>query len=123
MATEIDRVSAPEDHRTNQNGTEITLADIETLVGLIRKGAPASLAESRKNLGVTLSALSSLVGVSESTLNAWEIGTEQPPQSHLITWRLRVGDLVEKKIAAYIGTTNPELIMSFWEIIWRLHDL
>ena len=102
---------------------DLIIKNIEFLVGLVRKGNVSSLNRARHELGIPISELSNLIGVSENTLNAWEVETEIPSQKFLIAWRLKLGDFIDKKIAAYLGTSNPELIMQFWEIMWRLYDL
>jgi DNA-binding transcriptional regulator YiaG len=100
-----------------------TFSEIESLIGLIRQGNPFSLAKARRQLGVTPSELSALIGISEDTLNAWEIEQDTPSQKFLISWRLKLGSFMEQKMASYLRTTDPELIHQFWEILWKLNDL
>jgi DNA-binding XRE family transcriptional regulator len=104
-------------------GEEPALAEIECLIGLIRKGNAGSLTKARNVLGIERNVLSIRIGISENTLNAWEIGKEVPPQKYLIAWRLKLGDYIEGKVASYLRTNDPELIHQFWEIVWRLNDL
>jgi DNA-binding XRE family transcriptional regulator len=104
-------------------GKELSFNEIECLIGLIRKGDPVSLAKARNIVGIGLGELSKLIGVSDNTLNAWETEGENPPQKYLITWRLKMGDFIERIIAVYLRTDDPELIHQFWEIMWRLSDI
>ena len=97
--------------------------DIEHLVGLVHKGDTSSLSQVRRELGKTIEEISMLVGVPAGTLDAWEGGKENPLNGNMIAWRLKMGDLVDEKIAGYIGTENTQLVTQFWEIMWRLNDL
>jgi DNA-binding transcriptional regulator YiaG len=102
---------------------ELTLDEIESLIGLMRKGNPGSLAQARNILGIETGELATMIGVAGDTLNAWEMESETPSQKYLITWRLKLGDFIESIIAAYLRTDDPELIHQFWEIMWRLSDI
>ena len=103
-------------------GKELSINEIECLIGLIRKGDPVSLAKARNIVGIGLSELSKLIGVSDNLLNAWEMEEDAPSQKYLITWRLKLGDFIEGIISIYLRTDDPELIHQFWEIMWRLSD-
>jgi DNA-binding transcriptional regulator YiaG len=106
-----------------RDGTGLTINKIERLVGLVRKGNVVSLTQARLELGVTLRELARVMGVSESTLKAWETAVETPPQKYLIAWRLKMGDFIDEMISSFIGTSNEELITQFWEIMWRLNEI
>ena len=107
----------------DKDNAAITFNEIESLVGLIRKGNPFSLAKARRQLGVAASEFSCLMGIPENTLNTLEIEQETPSQKFLISWRLKLGSFMEQKMASYLRTTDPELIHQFWEILWKLNDL
>jgi len=108
---------------TKMANSTFTIEDIECVVGLIRRGDQASLAKARQKIGVPVSQVASFVGISENMLNKWENGKAKPEKGQLIAWRLKLGDFLDEKIAAYIGTANKDLITQFWEIMWRLNDL
>jgi DNA-binding transcriptional regulator YiaG len=109
--------------QTGATGKELTLDEIERIIGLIRKGNPGSLAKARSIVGIETGEFSILMGISDNLLIAWETEKESPSQKSLITWRLKLGDFIEGKIASYLRTDDPELIHQFWEIMWRLNDL
>ncbi|MDD5701812.1 MAG: helix-turn-helix transcriptional regulator [Dehalococcoidales bacterium] len=108
---------------TKMVNSTFTIEDIECVVGLIRRGDQASLAKARQKIGIPVSQIASSVGISENLLNKWENGKAKPENGQLIAWRLKLGDFLDEKIAAYIGTANKDLITQFWEIMWRLNDL
>jgi DNA-binding XRE family transcriptional regulator len=118
-----DRLTGLQQSAVEKDGSETKLAEIISLVGFVRDGNFASLAKARQGLGITLSDLSALIGVSENTLNAWEREAETPSHKNHIAWKLKFGSFIEEKIAGYLGTTDPELIHQFWESVWRLNDL
>jgi DNA-binding transcriptional regulator YiaG len=101
----------------------LTFDQIERLIGLVRKGNSASLAQARNLLGIELNALALRLGVIANTLNDWETKREVPSQKDLITWRIKLGADIEGEIASFLRTNDPELIHQFWEIMWRLNDL
>ncbi len=108
---------------TKMANSTFTIEDIECVVGLIRRGDQASLAKARQKIGIPVSQVANSVGISENMLNKWENGKTKPEKGQLIAWRLKLGDFLDEKIAAYIGTANKDLITQFWEIMWRLNDL
>ncbi len=108
---------------TTGNGTESSIDEIESIIGLIKKGDAASLAEARMMLGVTSGELAKLMGVTENTLSSWELEAEIPPHQNLLVWRIKLGNFLEDKISRYLRTTDPELIHQFWDVMWRLNDL
>jgi DNA-binding transcriptional regulator YiaG len=97
------------------------LREIEYLVNLLHQANPASLAKLRQHLGKTEDEISSLLGVSPTTLFNWEIGTEIPSREQTIFWKVKLGSLVDKEVSIFLGTTNQKLIAYFCDIIWRLN--
>jgi transcriptional regulator with XRE-family HTH domain len=96
---------------------------IDSIMGLVRIGDAASLAKARQELGISLNELSKLMQISENTLNAWETKVEIPPHKNLLAWRVKIGSFLEEQIANYLGTTDPDMIHQFWDLMWRLNDL
>jgi DNA-binding transcriptional regulator YiaG len=119
---DADRLPANKLDGVDKNSSHPTMAEIEFIIGLIKKGNASSLAKVRRILEVTVSEFSTIMGIPENTLISWEIETDTPPHKSLIIWRIKLGDFIEGKISRYLRTTNPELIHQFWDIMWRLND-
>ena len=96
------------------------MQQLEDLIRLVKKGDHASLTELRNHLGKTSKEIADKVGVSEQQLGRWELGEQQPSNKHYILWKIKLSDCIDEKISTLIGTSNPELVTHFWEILWRL---
>jgi hypothetical protein len=96
---------------------------IDSIMGLVRIGDAVSLAKARQELGITLNELSTLMHISDDTLHDWETEAESPSHKNLLAWRVKIGSFLEERIANYLGTTDPDMIHQFWDLMWRLNDL
>lgn len=114
--------SGSERIETDKGSSKFGLYEIEAVIRLIRKGNAFSLAQARQKMGITRGQISAQMGVSEITLEAWELERNIPPHKCLIQWRLKLSDFLEEKIADYIRTDNPQLIQQFWELLWMMQD-
>lgn len=115
--------SLPQPTTQEKGSTRSKIDEIDSLIGLVKIGNAVSLAKARRELGVTIKELSTHMGVSENILYAWETESETPPHKNLLAWRIKVGNLLEEEIANYLGTSDPDVIHQFWDIMWRLNDL
>ena len=96
-------------------------SEIEYLIDLLGKGNPSSLAKLRKCLGKTEDEISSMIGVSSTKLVNWESGEEKPSHERLISWKVKLGNLMDAEISSFLGTTNQKLIARFCDIIYHLN--
>ena len=99
-----------------------SLQQVENLIRLIRKGDAVSLTKLRNQLGITSNEIANKVGVSEHQFRQWELGEQQPSGEYHSFWKLRLSDYIDEEISALIGTKSHELVIHFWEILWRLND-